>query len=109
MSAETEELVMEPAEMVREALRENVIDPEIGVNIVDLGLVYDLEVKDGVVEVTMTLTTPACPLGPYIDSEVRTAVRDVPGITETKVNLVWTPPWDPSRMSEDAKLELGFW
>lgn len=96
-------------EMVREALRENVIDPEIGVNIVDLGLVYDLAVTDGVAEVTMTLTTPACPLGPYIDSEVRSAVADVPGITGANVNLVWSPPWDPSKMSEDAKLELGFW
>src|SRR5579864_8957437 len=93
-------------DMVREALRENVIDPEIGINIVDLGLVYDLDVKDGVAEVTMTLTTPACPLGPYIDSEVRSALQDVPGVTDAKVNLVWTPPWDPSNMSEDAKLEL---
>jgi metal-sulfur cluster biosynthetic enzyme len=100
---------MSADEMVREALRENVIDPEIGVNVVDLGLVYEIEVKDGTAEITMTLTTPACPLGPYIDQEVRTAVSDVPGIDNTKVNLVWTPPWDPSKMSEDAKLELGFW
>jgi metal-sulfur cluster biosynthetic enzyme len=96
-------------EMAREALRENVIDPEIGINIVDLGLVYGLAVDDGTVEVTMTLTTPACPLGPYIDSEVRTALQGVPGVTDSKVNLVWTPPWDPSKMTEDAKLELGFW
>ena len=96
-------------EMVREALRENVIDPEIGVNVVDLGLVYDVAVTDGTAEVTMTLTTPMCPLGPYIDQEVRTAVADVPGITDAKVNLVWQPPWDPSKMTEEAKLELGFW
>lgn len=100
---------MTPADMVREALRENVIDPEIGINVVDLGLVYDVAVNEGVAEVTMTLTTPACPLGPYIDSEVRTALQEVPGVSETQVNLVWTPPWDPSKMSEDAKLELGFW
>lgn len=100
---------MPVVEMVREALRENVIDPEIGINVVDLGLVYGVEVNDGTAEVTMTLTTPACPLGPYIDSEVRTAVHEVPGITDAKVNLVWTPPWDPSKMSEEAKLELGFW
>jgi metal-sulfur cluster biosynthetic enzyme len=100
---------MTTQDMVREALRENVIDPEIGINIVDLGLVYDLDVKDGVAEVTMTLTTPACPLGPYIDTEVQTALRDVPGIEDARVNLVWTPPWDPSKMSEEAKLELGFW
>lgn len=96
-------------EMVREALRENVIDPEIGINVVDLGLVYGIDVQDSTAEVTMTLTTPACPLGPYIDSEVRSALQDVPGVEETKVNLVWSPPWDPSKMSEDAKLELGFW
>jgi metal-sulfur cluster biosynthetic enzyme len=96
-------------ELVREALRDNVIDPEIGVNIVDLGLVYEVKVEDGTAEITMTLTTPMCPLGPYIDSEVRSALEDVPGISESKVNLVWTPPWDPSKMSDDAKLELGFW
>ena len=100
---------MSTVEMVRESLRENVIDPEIGINVVDLGLVYDIAIDDGTAEVTMTLTTPACPLGPYIDSEVRTAVSDVPGVTDAKVNLVWTPPWDPSKMSEEAKLELGFW
>jgi metal-sulfur cluster biosynthetic enzyme len=94
---------------VRESLRENVIDPEIGINIVDLGLVYDIDVKEEVAEVTMTLTTPMCPLGPYIDAEVRNALQDLPGVTDAKVNLVWTPPWDPSKMSEDAKLELGFW
>jgi metal-sulfur cluster biosynthetic enzyme len=103
----TTEMAVE--DMVREALRENVIDPEIGVNVVDLGLVYEVAVQDGTAEVTMTLTTPACPLGPYIDQEVRTAVHDVPGISDAKVNLVWQPPWDPSKMSEDAKLELGFW
>jgi metal-sulfur cluster biosynthetic enzyme len=100
---------MSTEDMVRESLRENVIDPEIGVNVVDLGLVYEIGVEGGVAEVTMTLTTPACPLGPYIDSEVRTAVQDVPGVDDIKVNLVWSPPWDPSMMSEEAKLELGFW
>ncbi len=100
---------MSVEEMVTEALRENVIDPEIGINVVDLGLVYGVEVAEGVAEVTMTLTTPACPLGPYIESEVQSAVGDVPGVSGSKVNLVWTPPWDPSKMSEDAKLELGFW
>lgn len=98
-----------PADLVREALRENVIDPEIGINVVDLGLVYEVDVNDGVAEITMTLTTPACPLGPYLDSEVRMAVQEVPGVSETRVNLVWQPPWDPSKMTEDAKLELGFW
>ena len=96
-------------ELVREALRENVIDPEIGINVVDLGLVYEVAVKDAIAEITMTLTTPACPLGPYLDQEVKMAVQEVPGVDDVKVNLVWTPPWDPSMMTEDAKLELGFW
>jgi metal-sulfur cluster biosynthetic enzyme len=100
---------MSTEEMVRESLRENVIDPEIGVNVVDLGLVYEIGMNDGTAEITMTLTTPACPLGPYLDSEVRGAVQDVPGVNDVKVNLVWTPAWDPSMMSEEAKLELGFW
>src|SRR5579859_5216451 len=91
-------------DIVREQLRENVYDPEIGINIVDLGLVYGVDVHDGVVEITMTLTTPACPLGPIIDQEIRAALDDVPGVTDTKLNLVWTPPWGPDQMSEDAKL-----
>jgi metal-sulfur cluster biosynthetic enzyme len=97
-------------DVVREALRENVIDPEIGINIVDLGLVYEIAVEDGTPEITLTLTTPACPLGPIIEQEVDLALRDLPGVaSKPRVNLVWQPPWDPSKMSEDAKLELGFW
>jgi len=100
---------MSAEEMVREALRENVIDPEIGVNIVDLGLVYEIEMLDGgVAEVTMTLTTPACPLGPYIDQEVRTAVDGVPGVSGAKVNLVWQPPWDPRTMASDSPAAASF-
>ncbi|MGI8826686.1 MAG: metal-sulfur cluster assembly factor [Chloroflexota bacterium] len=97
-------------DVVREALKE-VYDPEIGVNIVDLGLVYDLDLEqNGTVSVTMTFTTPACPLGPVIEQEVKNAlVGNVPGVTDTRINLVWTPPWTPDMMSEDAKLELGFW
>jgi metal-sulfur cluster biosynthetic enzyme len=100
---------MSTEDMVREALRENVIDPEIGINVVDLGLVYGIEVEDGVAEITMTLTTPMCPLGPYLDAEVQGAVRDVPDVSDVRVNLVWQPPWTPDKMTEEAKLELGFW
>jgi metal-sulfur cluster biosynthetic enzyme len=100
--------IMSADEMVREALRE-VIDPEIGVNIVDLGMVYEVEVEGESVKITMTLTTPACPLSEYIDAAVKEALEPVPGITDVDVNLVWTPPWTPAMMSEDAKLELGFW
>ncbi len=96
-------------ELVLEALKE-VHDPEIGINIVDLGLIYDTAIDDGgVVTVTMTLTTPMCPLNEYIDAAVKSALQEVPGVTDSHVNLVWTPPWGPDKMSEDARLELGFW
>jgi FeS assembly SUF system protein len=97
------------------ALREQVLaalktvrDPEIPVNLVDLGLIYDLIVnKDGVVYVEMTLTTPACPVAGALPGQVRDAISAVPGVQDARVKLVWTPPWDKDRMSEEAKLELG--
>jgi metal-sulfur cluster biosynthetic enzyme len=95
-------------EMVREALKE-VIDPEIGVNIVDLGMVYGIDMKEDEVKITMTLTTPMCPLSEYIDQAVKEALEVFSSLQAVDVNLVWTPPWNPSMMSEDAKLELGFW
>ena len=96
-------------EQVRENLK-NVYDPEIGVNIVDLGLIYDVNVADsGDVLVTMTLTSLGCPLGPVIVQEVNNALKDLPGIGETDVKLVWSPPWSPELMSEEAKDELGIW
>jgi metal-sulfur cluster biosynthetic enzyme len=88
----------------------NVYDPEIGINIVDLGLVYGADIADnGDVLVTMTLTSLGCPLGPVIMQEVNNALRDLPGIGGTDVKLVWSPPWSPENMSEDAKDELGIW
>ena len=88
----------------------NVYDPEIGVNIVDLGLVYDADIaEDGDVLVTMTLTSLGCPLGPVIVQEVNHALKDLPGIGETDVKLVWSPPWSPELMREEAKDELGIW
>lgn len=88
----------------------NVYDPEIGINIVDLGLVYDADIaENGDVLVTMTLTSLGCPLGPVIMQEVNNALKDLPGIGGTDVKLVWTPPWSPENMSEDAKDELGIW
>ena len=78
----------------------NVYDPEIGVNIVDLGLVYDADIEEsGDVLVTMTLTSLGCPLGPVIMQEVNNALRDLPGIGETDVKLVWSPAWNPDMMS----------
>ena len=92
---------------VLEALR-TVRDPEIPVNLVDLGLIYELVVKKGgVVFVEMTLTTPACPVAASMPGEVETAIRSVPGVDDVRVKLVWSPPWGPERMSEEARLELG--
>src|ERR1051325_7151444 len=94
-------------EPVLEALK-TVRDPEIPVNLVDLGLIYELVVKKGgIVYVEMTLTTPACPVAQSMPGEVETAVRGVEGVTDARVKLVWSPPWDRDRMSEEAKLELG--
>jgi metal-sulfur cluster biosynthetic enzyme len=97
---------------VRESLK-TVYDPEIGINIVDLGLIYDVDVEqsDGKndVTITMTLTSMACPLGPVIMQEVNRALDGMPDLGEVGVNLVWSPPWSPDMMTEDAKDELGIW
>jgi FeS assembly SUF system protein len=90
-----------------EALR-TVYDPEIPVNIYDLGLIYDLEItSDGSAKIDMSLTAPACPVAGEIPYWVANAVADVEGIGEVEVNLIWDPPWDTDRMSDDAKLALG--
>lgn len=94
-------------EAVIDALKE-IYDPEIPVNIYDLGLIYNVEVtEDGHAAVTMTLTTPHCPVAESMPGEVELRVSAVPGIATADVNLVWDPPWDPQKMSDDAKLELG--
>jgi FeS assembly SUF system protein len=92
---------------VLEALK-TVRDPEIPVNLVDLGLIYELAVKrGGIVYIEMTLTTPACPVAQSMPGEVENAVSAVPGVSDARVKLVWSPPWDRDRMSEEARLELG--
>lgn len=92
---------------VLEALK-TVQDPEIPVNLVELGLIYDLIVKKGgIVYVEMTLTTPSCPVAAAMPGEVETAIAAVPGVTDVRVKLVWTPPWTQDRMSDEARLELG--
>jgi FeS assembly SUF system protein len=89
------------------ALKE-IFDPEIPVNIYDLGLIYGVEVtEDGHAVVNMTLTTPHCPVAESMPAEVELRTSAVPGIATAEVNLVWDPPWDPGKMSDDAKLELG--
>jgi FeS assembly SUF system protein len=94
-------------EGVIQALRE-IFDPEIPVNIYDLGLIYGVEVSDDAhVAVSMTLTTPHCPVAESMPGEVELRVGAVPGVRDAEVNLVWDPPWDPAKMSDEAKLELG--
>jgi FeS assembly SUF system protein len=94
-------------EDVLEALKQ-IVDPEIGINIVDLGLVYETSVDpSGMVAITMTLTSPGCPLSGYIGTAVEAAVGELEGINNVDVDIVWTPPWNPSMMTEEAKLELG--
>jgi FeS assembly SUF system protein len=92
---------------VLEALK-TVRDPEIPVNLVDLGLIYELIVnKDGIVYVEMTLTAPSCPVAGELPGQVKEAIEAVDGVNDVRVKLVWSPPWDKDRMSEEAKLELG--
>ncbi len=94
-------------EAVVAALKE-IFDPEIPVNIYDLGLIYGVDVDDNAgVNVTMTLTTPHCPVAESMPAEVEMRVSAVPGVRDAEVNLVWDPPWDPAKMSDEARLELG--
>ena len=83
-----------------------VIDPELGLNIVDLGLIYDVQVNNGDVDVTMTLTTPGCPLHEAIARGAEAAVCNVAGVQQANVQVVWDPPWTPERMSDEAKAHL---
>ena len=92
---------------VMEAL-ENVIDPELGLDFVSLGLVYDVEIEGGDVHITFTLTTPACPIGPQVTEQMKEFVSEVEGVEKVFPKMVFTPPWSPEKMSEDAKFALGF-
>ncbi len=94
-------------ERIVEALK-SIYDPEIPVDIYELGLIYDIHVsEDGDAVVTMTLTTPHCPVAESMPGEVEMRVLSVPGVRDAEVKLVWDPPWDPSKMSDEARLELG--
>ncbi|MBI3615450.1 MAG: SUF system NifU family Fe-S cluster assembly protein [Candidatus Omnitrophica bacterium] len=96
-------------EEVRAALK-TVIDPELNLNVVDLGLIYGIEVQEGSVKVNHTLTSPGCPLGPVIKGQIQGALTRIPWVKEIQVNLTWIPPWDPHTMaSEEVKSELGIW
>ena len=87
---------------------QEVMDPELHMSIVKLGLVYSVEVRGDHVDVEMTLTSPGCPFGPQLIYAVEMAARSVEGVEEVSVNVVWEPAWGPDQMSEEAKLELGF-
>src|SRR5437588_8961517 len=93
---------------VREALRAEVYDPELGLNIVDLGLVYDVTVADRKADITFTLTSPYCPLGPEIMANIRRVLSSFDHLDEVDLHMVMSPPWHPSMMSEEAKDELGY-
>ncbi len=101
------ELVTE--ELAREKLND-VFDPELRMSIVELGLVYDVSVQDGAIKVTYTLTTPACPLGPFIDAQIKDALLSLPGVKAVESELTFSPPWDPRTMaSDDVRMQLGIW
>jgi metal-sulfur cluster biosynthetic enzyme len=102
-------LTADPTEGTVTELLRDVIDPELGINIVDLGLLRGVAVAPGAVRVVTTLTTPACPLGPYITEQIQDLLSQVVTITDVEVEVVWSPPWDPDRdMTEAAKQLLGW-
>ena len=92
---------------ITEALS-NVIDPELGLDFVELGLVYDVAIDGGTVDITFTLTTPACPIGPQVSEQMKEFVGEIDGVEEVVPTMVFTPPWTPDKMSEDAKFALGY-
>jgi metal-sulfur cluster biosynthetic enzyme len=94
-------------ERIYELLHE-VLDPEVGVNIVDLGLVFGVRFTAGTVRIRMTLTTPGCPLGGYIDESIRQTLTRLPDVDDTEMDLVWEPAWGPHLMTDEAKRQLGW-
>ena len=98
---------MPTVEEVNEALS-NVIDPELGLDFVELGLVYGVEVEDSDVHVTFTLTSPGCPIGPQVTEQIREYVGELDGVENVEPSMTFSPPWTPDMMSEDAKFALGY-
>ena len=98
---------MPTKEQVIDALRV-VEDPELGMDIVELGLLYDVEVEDSKVKATYSLTSIGCPVGPMIEQQIKETIEDMEGVSEAETELTWDPPWSPERMSDDAKFILGF-
>ena len=98
---------MPTVEEVQDALT-NVIDPELGLDFVELGLIYEIEISGGDVSVTYTLTTPGCPIGPMVEGQIEEFVSELEGVESVESAVVFTPPWSPDKMSEDAKFALGY-
>jgi metal-sulfur cluster biosynthetic enzyme len=98
---------MPTREEVIDALRV-VEDPELGMDIVELGLLYDVEVEDSKVKATYSLTSIGCPVGPMIEQQITETLETIEGVSEVEAELTWDPPWSPERMSDDAKFILGF-
>jgi metal-sulfur cluster biosynthetic enzyme len=98
---------MATVDEVTDALRE-VIDPELGLDFVELGLIYEVQVDGGSVHVTYTLTSPGCPIGPQVSEQIEEFVTDLDGVEDVQSTMTFTPPWTPELMSEDAKFALGF-
>jgi metal-sulfur cluster biosynthetic enzyme len=98
---------MPSVDEVQEALS-NVIDPELGLDFVELGLIYEVEVEDGEVFVTFTLTSPGCPIGPQVSEQIEEFVAELDGVSNVYPKMTFSPPWTPDMMSEDAKFALGY-
>jgi metal-sulfur cluster biosynthetic enzyme len=98
---------MATVEDVTDALRD-VIDPELGLDFVELGLIYDIEIEGSTVRVTYTLTSPGCPIGPQVSEQIEEFVSELEGVDEVQPTMTFSPPWTPEQMSEDAKFALGF-
>ncbi|MCZ2109658.1 MAG: metal-sulfur cluster assembly factor [Dehalococcoidia bacterium] len=106
----TEATATVPSSDVLWAKLTEVMDPELQMSIVELGLVYDIQLDEGTVLVTMTLTSPGCPMGPVIRGDAYAKLRELPGVNDVDVQIVWNPPWDPRTMaSDDVKMQLGIW
>ena len=104
---ENKPLMINLEQKIRNSLKK-VLDPELRINIVDLGLVYDVREENGEVEVEMTLTSPGCPLAGVIDSRIKEVVGKIKGVKNITIEIIWDPPWTQEMMSDEAKAELGF-
>jgi metal-sulfur cluster biosynthetic enzyme len=93
-------------EAVYEILKQ-VYDPEVGINIVDMGLIYGVEIEGNKIDLIMTLTSPACPAGPHILQQIDDKLKEMEGVEDVDIRVVWTPPWSPDMLSEEAKDQLG--